>query len=601
MVKIIKQIVQLLDSHERKRLYVLLGAMIFSALIEVTGIASIMPFLSLLITPDIIHTNAFFSKLYSFLNFQSTNSFLIFIGMIVLILLVISNIVISSTLWFSLRFSWMRDYSISRRLLSRYLHQPYAFFLNLNTSELAKNILSEVAQVVHGIIIPVMQITAKGIITLFIFALLAAVDVALAIALIVAMGFTYTIIYKIVKQKLSFIGQQRFETNAARYKSLHEIFGGIKQIKLIGCEDLCVQRYAKPSFEYARHNALKEIIPQLPRYLLEIVAFGSVIIAILFLVAKGKNLTGVIPVIGLYVFAAYRVMPGLQQIFSGVTRVRFNLHALDVLCKDMASFQEDHAVPLESNKGVRPLMLQDHLRLEGITFTYPGATEPVICDLNLSINAHTSVAFVGTTGSGKTTIADILLGLLKPQKGLIFVDETEITDDTMLRWQRDLGYIPQDIYLEDATVAKNIAYGVLDANIDMEKVEHAAKIANIHNVVKEELSNGYDTIIGERGVRLSGGQRQRIGIARAMYNDPQVLVLDEATSALDGITEKAVFSAIENVASTKTLIIIAHRLATVRTCDIIYLLENGRIIDKGTYDELMETNTQFQKMAASHP
>ena len=254
---------------------------------------------------------------------------------------------------------------------------------------------------------------------------------------------------------------------------------------------------------------------------------------------------------------------------------------------DIKSFDENMYLSYERKKEIQPIYLHNCIKLVGVTFGYPNSCNPIIEKFDLLIKAHTSIAFVGTTGAGKTTIADIILGLLRPQDGQIFIDDVELTDENLFRWQKNLGYIPQDIYLQDDTVANNIAFGVMDKDIDMKKVEYAAEVGNIHNFINQELSNGYNTVIGERGIRLSGGQRQRIGIARALYNNPQVLVLDEATSALDGTTEQAVFAAIENIAKTRTLIIIAHRLTTVKKCDVIYMLDNGKIVACGKYDELM--------------
>jgi len=293
-------------------------------------------------------------------------------------------------------------------------------------------------------------------------------------------------------------------------------------------------------------------------------------------------------------------MPALEKIFISVTQVRFHNRTLETLYKDMHSFEGKSYLKSSYKIKIEPLHLRKDLKLEEITFSYPGTEIPVIHNLNIRINAKTSVAFVGETGAGKTTIADLILGLLRPDRGRILVDDEEIIDDNLKQWQRNLGYIPQDIFLQDDTVTRNIAFGIPDDKIEIEAIERAAKIANIHNFIVKEMSHGYQTIIGERGVRLSGGQRQRIGIARALYHDPEVLVLDEATSALDGGTETAVFNAIENIASTKTLIIIAHRLTTIQGCDVIYVLEGGKIIDQGKYDELIKSNTTFKKLARIH-
>jgi ABC-type multidrug transport system fused ATPase/permease subunit len=333
---------------------------------------------------------------------------------------------------------------------------------------------------------------------------------------------------------------------------------------------------------------------------MEVIAFGGIISVVLYLLASARGFQDALPIIGLFAFAAYRIMPALQNIFASITTIRFYVHSLDVLYEDIYSFEDKSYTTTYSKKKFPPLNLKKELKLEEISFSYPGTRKPVIDNLNLKIYSNTSVAFVGKTGVGKTTIADIILGLLRPSSGRILIDGVEITDENLHEWQKNLGYIPQDIYLLDDTVTRNIAFGVPDEKIDMNIVKSAAQIANIHNFVIEELSNGYQTVVGERGVRLSGGQRQRIGIARALYHNPGVLILDEATSALDGSTENEVFEAINNIARTKTLIIIAHRLTTVRDCDVIYILKDGKMVGQGRYKELMELNTEFQKLAKAH-
>jgi len=599
MVSILKKILKLLDRRERKRLYMLFGAMAISALIEVVGIVSILPFLSLITNPELINDNRYLNWLYMSLNFQSTNRFLVFIGVMMLLVLIISNIVIVLTMWGQARFTSMRNYSISRRLLSTYLYQPYVFFLNKNTTELSKNILSEVTQVT-SVLIQLIQIMSSGIAALFIFIMLVVVEPLLALSVMVILGVSYVFIYRMVKKKIYNLGRVRFDVNTDLYKVVDEAFGGIKQLKLLGFEEVFINRYSKSSFEYAKISATNQIISRTPRYIMEVVSVGGIISVVLYLLAFDRGFQDTLPIIGLFAFAAYRIMPALQNIFASVTALRYYIPALDVLYKEMYSFEHKSYTKTDSKKKFSQISLQKELKLEGINFCYPGTSKLVIDNLNIKIDCNISVAFVGKTGVGKTTIADIILGLLRPTSGRILVDGVEITDDNLPGWQKNLGYIPQDIYLLDDTVARNIAFGVTDEKIDMNIVKSAAKIANIHDFVSEELPNKYQTVVGERGIRLSGGQRQRIGIARALYHNPGVLILDEATSALDGATEKEVFEAIDNIAQTKTLIIIAHRLTTIRGCDIIYVMKDSKIVGQGKYEELMESNIEFRNMAKVH-
>lgn len=280
-----------------------------------------------------------------------------------------------------------------------------------------------------------------------------------------------------------------------------------------------------------------------------------------------------------------------------MTVVRYNLPALDILYKDLIQRDTDSDMAFDHTDAVPPLEFKDRIELRDVVYYYPNTSTPAVNKLNLDIKSKTTVGFVGVTGSGKTTTVDIILGLLSPTKGQLIVDGTEINPSNLRSWQKNLGYVPQSIYLTDDTVMRNIAFGIRDRDIDSKAVERAAQIANLHDFIMHDLPDGYNTVVGERGVRLSGGQRQRIGIARALYNDPKVLIFDEATSALDGITENAIMEAIQNISRKKTIIMIAHRLTTVQECDVIYMLEQGKVTARGTYSELIESSSQFRRMA----
>jgi ATP-binding cassette subfamily C protein len=569
--------------------------MIISAVIEVAGIASILPFLALITSPETIQNNEILNWFYTTLNFQSTNRFLIFVGIVVLVILIVSNVFVFLTKWGLARFSWMRNYSVSRKLLLKYIYQPYKFFLNQNTTRLGKNILSEVQVAIKGVIVPLLDIMARGIVAIFIFIMLVAVEPLLAISLLFVLGGAYILTYRLIKRRLNIKGEQRYEANTQRFKTVNEAFSDIKLLKLRGFEKHFIKRYSKPAEKFAKINAAVQIISVIPRYITEIIAFGGIIIVVLYLLATGRGFTELLPIIGLYAFSTYRLLPAIQSIFAGAAHLRFNLKGLNALHKDMFSFKEVE-YNLSSEK-IKPLPFTREFKLENITFKYEEADKPIIKDLNIKIYVNNSVAFVGPTGSGKTTIANIILGLLRPDRGKMIVDGVEINDGNIKSWQRNLGYIPQDIYLQDDTVIRNITFGIADEKINMDAVVKAAKIANIHDFVMKELPNQYDTVVGEKAIRLSGGQRQRIGIARAIYHNPEVLVLDEATSALDGATEQEVFEAIENIARTKTLVMIAHRLTTIQDCDVIYVMDRGDIVGCGKYDELMQTNKSFRKIA----
>jgi len=364
-------------------------------------------------------------------------------------------------------------------------------------------------------------------------------------------------------------------------------------VKLASLEKVYVQRFASPAQTYAQHQASAQVISQLPRFALEAIAFGGMLLVVLYLMARSGGFAEALPVVALYALAGYRLMPALQQVYGAITQLRFVGPALEALHRDISDFQPFYEY---ENGNLQPLT--QSIAIKNIFYRYPNAARLALKDVSLNIKARTTVGLVGATGSGKTTTVDLILGLLEPNAGTLEVDGKIIDKSNRRAWQRCLGYVPQQIYLSDDTVAANIAFGVAPEAIDQIAVERAAKIANLHEFVSNEMPDGYKTSVGERGVRLSGGQRQRIGIARALYHNPQVLILDEATSALDNLTEQAVMEAVHNLGHNVTIILIAHRLSTVKECDTIFFLDKGEIHGHGTFEELTLSNERFRAMAA---
>lgn len=585
-----RKLLELLDRRERFQLALLFMAVLIMAFLETVSVAAIFPFLSVASDPAQIHDNAWLAWAYQSLGFTSTTSFLVALGVAAAAALMLSNAWIAGTHWAEHRFVRGRCHSQALRLLDHYLAQPYVYFLHRNSADLTKNILSEVDWV--GMTMqPALRLTSKALVALALVVLLVFVDVQLALVVAVVLGTAYGGVYLAVRRALTRIGSERVAANAARYTVASEVFDAIKDVKLLGKEQVFRSRFTPNSRRFNRHQATAAIIGEMPRYALETVAFGGVLIITVYLLLARDNLQQVLPVLGLYAFAGYRLMPSLQQIFNGLAKVRFAAPAVYTVHKELAEgIVTRHApapAPTRSGPVPGPLVPKQRLQLEGVTFTYPGAHRPAIEDLSLTINANTTVGVIGATGAGKTTFVDIILGLLRPQQGEIRIDDTPLTEARLRAWQDGLGYVAQHIYLADDTIARNIAFGIPPDQIDREAVERAARLAHIHDFVAGELPEGYATIVGERGVRLSGGQRQRIGIARALYHDPAVLVLDEATSALDDSTEAAVMEAIHALAGMRTIIVIAHRTSTLRACDVIYRFAHGRVVEAGTYAELV--------------
>jgi ATP-binding cassette, subfamily B, bacterial PglK len=593
----------LLVPKEKIHLILLFLGQVVLAFLEMAGIASIMPFMTVVTNPEVLETNRWLKKVFVYFEFHNSHSFLFFLGILVLILIVFSNLAKALMTWVTLKYDNYLNCRMAKRLLAAYLSRSYAFFLNRNTAEMGKNILMEVRTVIAGVLSAGMNILSSGLISFSILMLLMFVDPWIAINIILVLSGSYGLIYFIVRKHLSTISVEQVEANAQKYKVAGEALSGIKDLKILGREELFLEKFAVQAWRHARNNVTAGVISEVPRYALEILAFGGILMMVLIFLGKeqGSN-AHIVPLLSLYAFAGYRLMPAIQQIFMGVTSIRFSLAALDVLHQDLIENQgvADPEVYLSKLRQGNPLPFKNNIEFRNVTFRYADVQEPVIKDLSLTVPIKTTVGFVGATGSGKTTTVDILLGLLSPSYGEILVDGTLIDQSNVSQWQRNLGYVPQTIFLSDDTVIRNIAFGLPDSEIDKSAVIRASRIANLDSFIETQMPRGYNTVIGDRGIRLSGGQRQRIGIARALYWDPAVLIMDEATSALDGPTEEAVMEAIRNLSRKKTIIIIAHRITTVKDCDIIYLLDNGQVMHRGTYADLSRTSDWFRAATKTH-
>lgn len=546
----------------------MLGMVVIMAVLETAGVASVMPFLSVLGNPEMVQTNSVLNTLYTTLGFSSVDNFIMALGGAAFGLILFSAFFRSLTHYAMNRFVEMRRHSIGKRLLETYLRQPYAFFLNRHSGDMAKNILSEVDQVVGQVFRPGMEMVAYSVVVLALVSLLVAVDPRLAIAIAIVIGSMYALMYVIVRNILSRVGRDRALANQERFTAASEALGGIKDIKLLGREHAYLARFDGPSNRQARHQSTNKTLGEIPKFIIEAVGFGGVIALTLVLLATqggtGSNALGeILPVLGLYAFAGYRMLPAAQKIYSGMAKLRFGAAAVDNAYRDL----RERSALVELHKQVpKPMVPKQSIVLQNIHYNYPSTVRPALQGINLEIPIGHSVGIIGTSGAGKTTLVDVFLGLLRPTEGAIIVDGKPITDDNLRAWQQALGYVPQDIFLTDSGVAENIALGVPSDQIDHEQVVHCARMAQVHEFIVNEMPQGYKTVVGERGVRLSGGQRQRIGIARALYHDPPVLVFDEATSALDNETESAVMEAVDALSSHKTILIIAHRLTTIEKC-----------------------------------
>ncbi len=592
-----KKLLSILTIKERKKISLLLFLIIIMALLDMIGVASILPFIAVLSNPDTINTNIYLSSMYEFssvFGVENDKQFLFSLGVLMFLLLVTSLIFKAFTTYIQVRFVQMCQFNLSKRLVEGYLYQPYSWFLGRHSADLGKTILSEVSEVIGGGLKPFMELIAKGMVTIAIIVLLISIDPQLSFITGFSLGGAYWLIFYFIRRNLNKIGSDRLKNNQLRFTAVIEAFGAAKEVKVGGLEKTYIDRFSNPAYVFARTHASATLLGQLPRFFLEAISFGGILLVILYLMRQTGSFNNSLPIIALYVFAGYRLIPALQQIYVSFTQFTFVGPSLDKLYKDIKNLKP---TPSINAQGI--LSFKEKISLKNIYYNYPDASRTTLKSISLIIPAKSTIGIVGATGSGKTTTVDIILGLLEAKKGTLEVDGQVITKQNTRAWQRNIGYVPQHIYLSDDTIAANIAFGQNVNNIDQDEVERASKIANIHNFVIDELPKKYQTTVGERGIRLSGGQRQRIGIARALYHNPQVIILDEATSALDNQTEQAVMDAVNNIGKNITIILIAHRLSTVKKCDEIFLLDKGELKNKGTFEKLIKIDDNFRLSAKS--
>jgi ABC-type bacteriocin/lantibiotic exporter with double-glycine peptidase domain len=574
MTGTISKLSDLLDAREKRQALLLLALMLVLGLIEMAGVASIFPLIAVLSDPGLVEKNKYLRWLYDALGFSDSNSFFIFLSASVFLVVVVRIAFTATTNYALLRYAQMRSHTLSVKLLSSYLKRPYSWFLNRHSADLSKSILSEVEQVVRGSLMPALQFVSRFFIIVFIVGLVIAVEPTVAFSALSGMAIAYGLVYLTIRGYLRRKGQERLAANRARYQVAQEVLGGVKEVKIGGLELGYLRRFDKGSLRFARLKAQLQLVREVPRHMLELIAIGGMLIVILLLLNRAEgDISEVLPLLSLYAFASLRLLPAVQSIYQCVVSLRFGGPALEILHSELMAANEQVT---EFTK-VAPLPLKREITLENIAFAYAQAGRPALKDISLTIPVHSTVGIVGATGAGKSTLVDIILGLLEPQQGRLLVDGQAINYENVRAWQRTVGYVPQQIFLADESIAANIAFGVPPGKIDREAVERAARMAMLHDFIVDDLPRGYDTEVGERGVRLSGGQRQRVGIARALYHDPEVLVLDEATSALDVKTEQALMDCVESISGRKTLLIVAHRPETLRLCRKICVIERGRI------------------------
>lgn len=590
---------ELLDTRERRSAWIVLFSIILSALGAAVLVGSVMPFLAVLADPSRIVKTPILSWAYDAIGFTSNYSFLIGLGLASFASILFSSLILIFKTWFVARFTMMRMHSISQKLLTTYLAQPYAFFVDRHSGDLAPRVLAEAEQVVLRFFRPAAEFITSCLTTLAIVGLLFWVEPVIALISFAVLGGIYFVIYLGTRRILNQLGNVRFDANRKRFQMVNESFAGIKDIKILGREMVYIDRFEVPSVKWAQAQVRIDVLTQVPQFALQAIALGGILLLCIVLlepasVDSDSQLGGLLPVLGVFALGGQRLMPELSRLYQSIALINVGAASVDALYYDL--FLQKGIVQLK-RAPAEPIGLKDILHLKDVSYNYPKSDQSSLRNVSLSIRSGEKIGIVGSTGAGKTTLADVVLGLLEPDRGHLVADGIEITSENVGGWMMSLGYVPQDIFLIDAPVAENIALGVSPENIDFERIREVARIARIDQFIESELQEGYQTYIGERGVRLSGGQRQRIGIARALYNNADVIIFDEATSALDNLTEAEVMEAIDALPGEKTVLMIAHRLSTLRCCDRILVLDEGRVVGLDDWEALSTSNATFQRLA----
>lgn len=542
------------------------------ALFELLGVSAILPFINTVLEPSSIRTTSYLSFFYNSLGFNSSIDFMVFIGICLIIVYIIKNLYIAIMYDAQYRFIYHNQCRISSKLLDSYLQENYLFHLKHNSAELLRNVNYDVT-VFFLLLLAVLQLITEISVCLVLVVFLLIMDFAITVGVTILLTIFVLGFMKIFRVRLKEMGLKSRNYQAEMNKWMLQAMGGIKEIKVMNIEDFFSSQYRKAYYLYAESQRKYSLLGILPKPVLEMFSVTGLLIVIIIRLLSDIEIDNFIPTLSVFAVAAFRMLPSFNRITNSMNTVMFNRTAVDKIYHDLKQAEKylnEPVIPEDSG-----MNFENEIRLENVSFTYPEAELPILENANLKIRKNESVAFIGASGAGKTTLADLILGVLIPQSGKVSVDGKNIQEN-MNSWHKKIGYIPQSIYIMDDTLRNNIAFGVQEKLIDDNRIWRALEKAQLKKFVKT-LERGLDTNIGEGGMRLSGGQKQRVGIARVLYNDPEVLVLDEATSALDTETESALMDAIDSFSGEKTLIIIAHRLSTVKNCDTIYKIENCKI------------------------
>ncbi len=576
---LIRRVLFLARPYGRTKLGLVFLLSLAQAVFQVIGITSIFPFLAIAADPERIRRSHFGTRFLELFPPMENRELLLVAGVIAIAALLASNVVNLVAEYARTRYAQDFGHWLRVRLLRRMASQPYTYFLQRNSGDLLKKVVADVMNYSSGVLLPLLDSFARGLTAVLLLATLFLVQPVIALSAAIVLGAFYVVIFRLLARKRREANENLRTSVGGSYREAQQMLGGIKPVKVHHAEEHFLSRFAKHSAVVAQMYAQLPVFANSARYLVEPLAFGGLVVAVLFLAMRGRDFSDILPNLGVMALAGYRLLPSLQLLYGQLTQISSMRHAVDEVYDEFVA-AETQAPVLSgtSSDGLapaKPFHWSDAITLREISFCYPGAPRPALDGLSLSIAKNTSVGVIGPTGSGKSTLVDLLLGLYQPTAGEILIDGRALTPALVPSWQASVGYVPQDIFLIDDTIARNIAFGLPDNEIDPARLREACAMAQILDFIEAELPDGFDTNVGERGIRLSGGQRQRIGLARALYHRPSLLILDEATSALDTATEAKLLEALRSLAGKLTMVVAAHRLSAVANCD--QLVDLGEI------------------------
>lgn len=588
----VHRLLELLTPGERRGLALVLLAALITTAFEALGAASILPFMAIVVDPGVIDRYPTLGFLAERVGAHTWRDAVVWAAAATCLMVALANTAKFTGAWLQWRFEARVHQRLASDLLRAVLLAPYAFHIKRDAPSLMRAVNGDVSAVTGSILMPLLSAVSSICVVLALLGLLAVQSPLVAAAAIGTLGGAYFAAFSFARTRQSRLTDQWREADYERQVISHEAFGGIKELMVLGRREITSARFAVVARRLAGLSVGKKVWQVLPRHALEtITVICILVVTVSLLGSQESGAASAIPTLALYTFVGYRLLPSLQQLYSSAVSLRYARPSLNALYADWLATGAGGHLP-DSGDEVAGPTLRTQVSLRNVSFTYSGTPRPAVSDVSLEIRKGESIGLIGRTGAGKSTLADILLGLFPPDSGAVLVDGVPLTPTSVGGWRRQVGYVAQHIFLANLSISQNIAFGLPPGLVDHHAVVEAAKLAQVDTFIAN-LPKGYDTIVGERGVRLSGGERQRLGIARALYRRPSVLIFDEATSALDGMTEEAVMDAIRTLSGERTVVLIAHRLTTLEACDRVVLLERGQVMAVGALADLRANSAAF--------